>query len=204
MAKLLLVRHGETEWNKEGLFQGQSNIDLNEKGVKQAEMLREYLNREKIDTIYCSDLKRAITTAQIIAMGRNLNLVPCSELREMNFGSLEGRNITECLEEPANANWWNGRDPNYPPPGGESVEQLTSRVCQFIKKINLFSEETLMIVSHGGTVRSLICVLLEVDTKCWWQFQVGHTSLSIIRTTPQRGAVLSLLNNTSHLERSSE
>ena len=204
MAKIYLVRHGETAWNKEGLFQGQSNIDLNETGIKQAEKLRDHLNSNKWDAVYCSDLKRAVTTARIITSMHNVNLIPCTELREMNFGQLEGKNITECFTDPVTAKWWESRDADYAPQGGESILQLAGRTGQFINRINLYSEKNIMVVAHGGTIRSLICLLMELDVRCWWQFQVSHTSLSIIRTSHQGGFVLTLLNDTSHLEENPE
>ena len=199
MAKIYLVRHGETAWNKEGLFQGQTNIDLNETGIKQAEKLHDHLNGDKWDAVYCSDLKRAMTTAQIITSRHNVELTPCTELREMNFGQLEGKNITECFANPVISKWWENRDPDYAPPGGESIRQLAERSCQFMQRINLYSEENIMIVAHGGTIRSLICILMGLDTRYWWQFHIDHTALSIIYATSQRGVILSLLNNTSHL-----
>jgi alpha-ribazole phosphatase len=201
LAIIYLVRHGETSWNKENLFQGQSDIDLNETGIQQAEKLRNHLNGEKIDTIYSSDLKRAMTTANIIASGHNINVIPCLELREMSFGELEGKDITECLSNPRTSQWWDSHDPTCPPPGGESVSQFTRRVSQFYNRIDLYSDKTYMVVSHGGTVRALICSLLGFDDKFWWQFRCSHTSLSMIDASQKRGVVLALLNDTSHLNK---
>lgn len=204
MAKLYLVRHGETEWNKENLFQGQSDIDLNETGIKQAEKLRDHLNGNKIDAIYCSDLKRALTTANIIASRHNITVIPCSELREMSFGELEGKDIAECLSNPRTSRWWDSHDPTCPPPGGESVGQLIERVSEFVKRIDLYSDKTYIIVSHGGTVRALICALLGIDYKFWWQFRCSHTSVSMVDASEKRGIVLASLNDTSHLDEKPE
>ena len=161
--------------------------------------MRDNLNGTKLDAVYCSDLKRALATARIITSGHNAPVMSYAELREMDFGNMEGRSITECFAEPMNARWWENRDPYFTPPGGESVIALTERVSQFIQRVDLSSEANLMVVAHGGSVRALICVLLGLDARSWWQFQISHTSLSVICTTPQGGAVLSLLNDISHL-----
>lgn len=199
LAKLLLVRHGETEWNREGRYQGQSDIQLNATGIRQAERLRDRINGERLDAIYSSDLKRAVTTAGIIASGQGIGTIACSELREIDFGQLEGKNFAQSMLDPIQAKWWNSRDPRISPPGGESINQLSSRVSQFITRVNaLSSEKTMLIVAHGGSLRALLCLLLEINPKYWWQMQLDHASLSVVRTSPQ-GAILSLLNDTSHL-----
>ena len=85
------------------------------------------------------------------------------------------------------------------PPGGESINQVLSRLDQFVTRINSFSSgETIVVVGHGMSLRALLCLLLGLDTKSWWQFQLNHVSLSEVLIT-QRGASLSFLNDTSHL-----
>ena len=199
MSKLFLVRHGETDWNKEGRYQGQSDIELNATGIRQAERLRDRVNGERIDAIYSSDLRRALTTAEIVASGQGLDVMICSELSEIDFGELEGKNFAETLLHPTHSRWWKSRDPQMCLPGGESMNQVSSRVSQFITRINtLSSEETILVVAHGMSLRALLCLLLEMDVKYWWQFQLSHASLSMVRLS-QWGPILSLLNDTSHM-----
>jgi broad specificity phosphatase PhoE len=95
LIRLLLVRHGETEWNRLGRYQGQSDVELNRAGLEQARCLGRRLASEAIDAVYCSDLQRAIQTAQPITSDRNMTVTYCKELRELYFGEFEGK----CFED---------------------------------------------------------------------------------------------------------
>ena len=95
MARLLLVRHGLTEFNEDRRFMGYSDIELSAAGRRQAERLRDYLADEKIDAVYSSDLKRTIEMAEIILGGRELDIITCPELRECDYGSCEGLTFGE-------------------------------------------------------------------------------------------------------------
>ena len=89
--KLILVRHGETDWNKERRYQGQTDLELNETGKRQVEMLRNRLADTPIDLVYVSDLKRAMVSAQVITRGRDIIMASRQALREINFGEFEGK-----------------------------------------------------------------------------------------------------------------
>jgi len=202
MVKLLLVRHGETEWNKAGRFQGHTDVELNNTGRWQAERLRDRLAGQRIDVVYSSDLKRTLDTAQIVVSGRGLTVIPCKELREINFGELEGMTFDEIRRRyPA----WGDRNAEVSIPGGESLEQLASRVKLFASwLIEQHSEdETVLIVAHGALLRVLVCVLLGIDVAHWRQIRVDSVSLTIVEFY-LGWVVLSLLNDTSHLEGRSE
>ena len=95
MSRLLLVRHGITEFNSARRFQGHSDIELSTAGYRQAEELRDRLTVERIDIIYSSDLKRALMTAEVISSGHKVDIVICPELREINYGSIEGLTFDE-------------------------------------------------------------------------------------------------------------
>ena len=95
MSKYLLVRHGLTELNRTYKFAGRTDIEMSPVGYKQIERLRNRLSREKIDAVFCSDLKRAVTSAEIIASGRNLKITTIPELREMDYGEIEGLSLGE-------------------------------------------------------------------------------------------------------------
>ena len=199
MARLLLVRHGKTEWNEAGRYIGRSDIGLSAFGLREAEALGQRLAGERIDAIYCSNLKRAVQTAQVITSGRDVELVTCEELREMDFGEFEGLTLEEIRQRRPEFDWWTGRDADMEFPQGESVRRVASRVGPFAGRLERYAEgETVLIVSHGGTLRALICLLLGLDLEHWWQIGLDSASLTVVDTYPER-TVLSLLNDVCHL-----
>ena len=199
MARLLLVRHGKTEWNEAGRYVGRSDIGLSASGLREAEALGQHLAGERIDAIYCSNLKRAVQTAQVIASGRDVELVICEELREMDFGELEGLTLEEIRQRRPEFDWWTGRDADMQFPQGESVRRVASRVGPFAGRLERHAEgETVLIVAHGGTLRALICLLLGLNLEHWWQIGLDSASLTVVDTYPER-TVLSLLNDVCHL-----
>ena len=200
MSKLFLARHGETKLNNAQRFQGWTDIDLNATGVEQAEWLRDRLATEKIDAIYTSNLQRASVTAEIIAAGHQLDTMTCIELREANFGELEGLTFKELSQlYPELAESWSSWSFNLKFPGGESVDDLNTRVRKFLDRLATHPPEaTILIVAHSAPLRLLVCHLLGIEVQHWRQLRFDLASLSILETYPE-GAVLSLLNDVSHL-----
>jgi alpha-ribazole phosphatase len=200
LAKLLLVRHGTTTLHQEDRFWGSTDIPLSNTGIRQAEKLCKRLAKEKISAVYTSPLSRARTTAEIIASGHHLNAITCDELRECNFGYIEGLTFEEIKRlHPALAeeliNW-----KTVAFPGGESLDELNGRLLSFLKRLEEHKpKETVLIVAHGGPLRLIVCNLLGIGYKHWLHIRVDVASLSIVETYPQ-GTVLSLLNDISHLK----
>lgn len=200
MPRLLLVRHGETELNSALRYWGRTDVALSGIGLIQAERLRERLNPQKIDVIYSSDLKRALVTAQIIVFEHNLKVTACPELREIDFGQLEGLTFDEINRlYPEVARMWMERDPGLVYPGGESLAELDKRVHQFRSHLERHNEkETILIVGHSGVLRTLLCQLMGMEPQQRWQIRLDLASLTIVETYRQ-GAILTLLNDVSHL-----
>ena len=200
LSRLLLVRHGDTVLNSAERYWGQTDVELSAAGIKQAERLRDRLAVEGIDAVYSSNLKRALATAHIIASSHRLDVIVREELREVNFGKLEGltfREIDELYPEVTEA--WSNWSLAFEFPGGESVSELDARVSKFLGKLQEHtSEETILIVAHSAPLRLLICHLLGIGLQHWRQFRLDLASLSIVETYSQ-GAVINLLNDTSHL-----
>lgn len=201
MARFILVRHGKTEWNETGRYQGCSDTCLSATGLKEAEAVRQRLAAEKIDAMYCSDLERAAQTARIIASGRDAKLVIRKELREIDFGEFEGLTFDEVGQRYPDNDWWTARDAAQRLPQGESVGQLAARVDQFIAScLGKHKErETILVVAHGGSLRTLVCRLLGLGLEHWWQIGIDSASVSMVETYP-RGMMLSVLNDTCHLK----
>jgi len=200
LSRLLLVRHGDTAMNSAERYWGSTDVTLSASGITQAERLRDRLAPEEISTIYASDLCRASDTAKIVAARQRADVILCPELREMDFGEMEGLTYSEISRRyPEVARMWQQRSPLLKCPGGDSLESFNNRVIKFTDRLeNHASEETLLIVAHSGTLRSLICHLLGIAAGQRWQFRLDLGSLSIMATYPE-GAILSLLNDVSHL-----
>lgn len=154
MTELILVRHGETDYNREHRFQGQIDVPLNERGREQAQRLAERLAAEPITTIYCSDLARARQTAAPLAARLGLDLVTLPTLREQCFGVLEGKCLDEVLaEHPALWAQWCRHDADYALPGGESVRTFHARVCTALGEIAPRHDgQKVAVVTHGGAL----------------------------------------------------
>lgn len=201
MSKLLLVRHGDTKLNSAERYWGCSDVELSAAGLRQAERLRDRLATEKINALYSSDLLRASVTAKIIASKHQLDVITCDELREINFGDAEGLTFDEISRlYPEVAKLREERSPKLKYPGGESLDKFANRVSKFVGRLEKHaSEETILIVAHSGVLRTLVCQLLGIGLRCRWQLRLDFVSLSIMETYPQ-GAILSLLNDVSHLD----
>ena len=202
MSRLLLVRHGVTEFNSTRRFGGHSDIELSADGHEQVERIRDRLTGEKIDAIYSSDLKRALVTAEVISTGHDVDIETCPELREMNYGDIEGLTFEEIGHRyPELWEMIINFDFRLNFPGGESWNGFTKRTITFLDRLNKHApEETILIVSHSGPLRVLICNLLGIDQSHWLQIRIDNASLSIVDTYPKR-VILSLLNDTSHLRK---
>ena len=207
MARFILVRHGQTEWNRLKRYQGQTDIELNENGILQAQKAADRLAEEKIEAIYCSDLRRARQTAEIIAEKHNLisAIHQSPLLREMNFGDYEGLTFDQMDKkyqlifsaDPS----WRSAGPDIKAPNGESIADMSTRVAQFFQQISLqhHLDETVLIAAHGGPLQVLICQLLGIGLEHWWQFRISGASVSIVEMYPQ-GASAVLINGVSHLK----
>lgn len=202
MSHLLLVRHGNTKLNSAERFWGQTDVELNDAGVEQAQHLRDRLADQKIAAIYASDLKRAVRTAEIIACAHEVKIATCAELREINFGHVEGLTFEEIKQRyPELTESWLSWSLSMRFPGGESVDELDTRVRRFLTHLEKHNDdEVVLIVAHSASLRLLVCHLLGVDPQHWRQFRLDLASLSILDTYPQ-GAILNLLNDISHLDR---
>jgi alpha-ribazole phosphatase len=201
MSRLLLVRHGETELNSAQRYWGSTDVALGAAGLRQAELLCSRLAAENINFVYSSSLKRAMTTASIISNSHGLAIDACRELREIDFGRIEGLDFNQVRTQfPDIAQMWIQRSPDLAYPEGESLAQLDRRVEQFICRLNRHAaSDTILIVAHSGVLRTLICQLMALPLLHRWSLRLDLASLSIVDTYPE-GAILSLLNDTGHLK----
>jgi broad specificity phosphatase PhoE len=150
MTTLLLVRHGETDWNVERRVQGHSDTPLNDTGRLQALSLAASLEGEPIDAVYSSDLLRAHETARIVAERKGLPVTLLPELRERNFGSWEGLTDAEIFDRFPEATWDSWGD-------GETREEMARRVLDSVRRIaDAHPDSGVLVVSHGGPLRAVL------------------------------------------------
>ena len=203
MARILLVRHGDTDWNQVGRIQGQVDTSLSAKGLAQVRALAVRLAQIPIGAAYASDLRRAAETGQAILNGRAVTLVLAPELREFSYGAWEGLTYQDVeLRYPAQYTDMQSRRLDFAPPAGESMNQLTDRVGGFLTRMRSgwadHPNDTVLLVAHGGSLRAAITCLLGFPRKAAWSLWLATASLSIIDVT-RDNQVLRLLNDTSHL-----
>jgi len=199
MLQILFVRHGETDWNVKQRFQGQSDVPLNAKGRAQAKAVAKRLAAEEIDIIYASDLSRAWDTAAAIGENHSVDIHREPNLREGDFGEWEGATYDEIqARDPEAVNAWHEVISTFAPPGGETLDQLAARVEKVYQNIAAnHSDQTVLLVAHGGSLQMLIAHLLGLPPKAFWQFNLDHCSLSKI-SVYEAGAIINSLNDTNH------
>jgi broad specificity phosphatase PhoE len=155
MTELLLVRHGETDWNAERRFQGHADPPLNDVGRRQASVLADELEGERIDAVYTSDLARARETAAIVAERRGIPVVALPELREIDVGEWQGLTWPEIEERhPEGVRAWHETGQGWMQ--GETYDELGARILDVLRRIaEEHADERVLVVGHGGTVRAI-------------------------------------------------
>lgn len=205
MTKIIYIRHGQTEWNVQGRYQGQTDVALSPLGVRQAEALAEFFPLDHLDAIYASDLSRAMTTAETIARRFSLAVQPRKDLRELHFGDWEGCSIPAIAET-----WPHLVDDlfHHPDrcaiPHGETFPQLQERATACIAELcNAHENQTIAVVAHGAILRTLLCAALHIDLRYVWTIRQFNTAVSIVRyeNDGEGWPTIELLNSTAHLGR---
>ena len=158
MTDMILIRHGETDWNVQGRFQGQIDVPLNERGQSQAARMAERLAREPVDVFYCSDLLRTRQTAAPAARLLRLQALPDAALREQHFGVLEGLDVPTIKAHHPDlwARWLEHRGDFALPGGGESLQQFHARVWATVRDLaEQHAGRRVAVVTHGGVLDML-------------------------------------------------
>lgn len=196
MARILLIRHGETSSNAQLKYQGQTDTPLNSNGIKQANYLAKKLKNLKISRIYASDLKRAYRTAAAISQKHGLVVNKIKELRERDFGVWEDLGLKEIKKHFLKLyNKWL-KTPDINIPQAETFTKFKQRVLRGLKKIlkNLKDKENIIIVGHGGVNRIILLNFLGLlRAKNFWAIKQDNACLNIIEIAPHY-QMISLLN----------
>ncbi|SHK45738.1 alpha-ribazole phosphatase [Selenomonas ruminantium] len=201
MTKVIFVRHGQTEWNVTGRYQGQSDVHLTEEGKMQARKLAENFPVRDIDAIYASDLNRAMVTAETIAARFGLPVQAEPAFRELSFGEWEGLTYPQIVEkwEDAMANFIQHPD-ILEIPGGETFpavqERAMARLNELIRK---HDGQTIVVVAHGAVLRTILTAALHMPLQYLWSIRQFNTAVNIVCYDTEANPIVELLNSTAHL-----
>lgn len=201
MIRVVLVRHGETAWNKAGKFQGRLDIGLNETGVRQAKMLAKALSEIHLDAIYTSPLSRSLDTAQEIAGYHSLDVVPAEEFNEIDHGTWEGMHLDAVIDQHgALYETWLNEPHLAKMPGGEDLDDIRDRAVRRLNDIieQTADGDTILIAAHDATNKVILCHALSLDNSHFWQLKQGNAAISIMEYDDGNWR-LTLLNDTCHL-----
>ena len=200
MMRIFLIRHGETEWNKQSRLQGNSDTHLSPEGFHQAITLAEHAILQNADAIYSSDLARAVSTANILAERLNLTVHTMPELRETNFGDWEGRFISELMEEsPKSFGKFFTAPERCHPPNGETFLECQARVMIGIREIIANHEnQNVIVVCHGAANRLILGAALDMPIHKMWAIGQFNMALNILRVDDGEFTV-ELVNSTYHV-----
>jgi broad specificity phosphatase PhoE len=200
MTEIILVRHGETAWNVGEIFRGRIDIELNETGIKQAELLAQHLNKVRIEAIYSSPLKRALKTAETIAGYHKLYVNSTPGLIDFNFGEWQGLSHQEVKAKYAQlyAEWINNPE-QVKMSTGESLEDVRKRATGVVTDVVARYEEPVVLVSHRVVNKVLICALLGLDNSHFWNIKQDTCGMTVFNYEKGR-FILTKHNDTSYLK----
>ncbi len=200
--ELWLIRHGETDSNRERKIQGHSDVPLNSLGLEQAKKLAKRISKHKFDKIYSSDLQRALVTAKIVFPEQEIILD--KRLREINLGDYEGRHYDKFSdEETAVVKVWFAGPFDQRVPGGESNDDMRKRALEWLE--SLPKSGKVIAFAHGGIIASIIQTITGRPTpvpgsfNIPWSLRLDNTSISKIFIKP-KSIILSVVNDSAHLE----
>ena len=200
MTEIIMVRHGETEWNVGEVFRGRIDVELNETGVKQAGLLAGYLSDVKVEAIYSSPLKRALKTAETIARAQQLKVNVEPDRIDLNFGRWQGLAHQEVKERYGDLYArWIAHPEQAKMPDGETLDEVRRRAVRVIDKVIKKHTGTAVIVGHRVVNKVIICALLGLDNSHFWKVRQDTGGISIFARQNEQ-FILTRHNDTSFLK----
>ncbi len=201
MTEIILARHGETEWNVGEIFRGRIDVELNETGIKQAELLAEHLRNFNIEAVYSSPLKRALRTAEIVANYHQLQVKIAPGLIDFDFGKWQGLPHQEVEEKYRELYLkWTTHPDKVKMPSGESLDDVRKRATRVLDEVIAKKYEgAVVLVAHRVVNKVLICALLGLDNSHFWN--IRQDTAGITTFSYESGHfILTEHNNTSYLK----
>jgi broad specificity phosphatase PhoE len=200
MGEILLIRHGETAWNREEVFRGRADVPLSDRGREQARLLARAMMGRSVEAVYSSPLARARETAEPMARALGLEVALDRRLVDMSFGEWEGK-ARSAVEQmwPELYEIWMREPGRFRAPGGESLAEVLARAWPALEEIaGRHEENSAAIVSHRVVCKVLLCEGLGAGAAGFWRVRVDTGSASVLERT-RDGWVVTRVNDTRHL-----
>ncbi|MCD2491754.1 histidine phosphatase family protein [Lacrimispora sp. NSJ-141] len=201
--RFILIRHGETEWNTAGRYQGQTDVPLSERGRAQAAALGKRFESIQVDAVYSSPLQRAYDTARAVAEPKGLPIHKVDGIKELDFGEWDGL-TKEMIEEKFGEAFSLYRiEPfHYPMAGEGTLNRAKLRVGEALEDIKekyRHTDKTVVVVAHGGILKLAVFYLLDMSSRLYRCIELDNTSLTVIDIEKDR-SILRTLNDSHHLD----
>jgi len=198
--RIVLARHGETQWNRETVFRGRQDIELNENGMRQAEALTRALAGFEFSAVYSSPLSRAYKTAETVAAAHGLDVKIDEQLSDICYGEWEGRTLKEVEAEYGELyRQWESRPHTVTFPGGDSLAAIRKNAARFLDDMAVrHDSETVLAMAHRAVNKVMLCHVLGLDDS--WFFRIRQdTACYNIFDYSKDTSIMRLLNDTCHM-----
>jgi phosphoserine phosphatase len=200
LTRFILVRHGETTWNKEGRYQGQIDTPLSERGLEQGRKVAEALRDIPIDLCYASPLSRSYTTAKLCMEWHGCGVTTDERLLEINHGLWEGKLADEIAGDYGDLlTEWRTTVENVIMPEGESIVQVRDRAMAAFRDYALKHQgKTILVVAHDAVNKAVLCDMLDMGLDHFWQIKQDNTCINVLEYEAGKWRLV-LMNSTNHL-----
>ncbi len=205
--QIVLVRHGQTAWNRQPggsvRFRGQANPPLDDVGLKQAAITARYLaKRWPVDAVYASPMERAMQTAKAIAEAQGLTVESFEGLLDIDFGNWQGHTPDEVKRHyPDLLRAWFEMPHMVQIPGGENLDIVRERAVAGLNAVvERHQDQTVAMVGHTVVNRVLLCAVLGLSNEHFWRLQQGTCAVNVFEVDKAGSATMVVLNDTSHLQ----
>ncbi len=201
MVTVILVRHGETAWNRREVFRGRADVELNERGRTQARAVAASLKERSVAAVYSSPLRRAVETAKAIAQPHNATVQIEEGFIDFDYGRWQGLQHDEVLRRyPRLYRDWIERPHTVRMQGGESLKMVRRRAMNALMKVTeRHPDQTVVVVSHRVVNKVLLCTALGLGNSHFWRIRQDTCALNVLERSHDQWAVW-LLNDTCHLK----
>ncbi len=200
MTQIILVRHGQTPWNKDKIFRGSRDIPLNDTGREEARLAGEWLKTETIQAAYCSPLSRARDTGEAIAQHHGLQVLDLPGLTDLCYGAWEGLPLSEVKVKYADLyRQWETAPHTVRFPGGETLDEVKARTLDAVAEVLLrHPGQTVLLAAHRAVNKVLIAAFLGLDNSHFWRLGQDTTAINRFQRVTDTWHIMGL-NDTCHL-----
>jgi broad specificity phosphatase PhoE len=203
MTRIVLIRHGQTAWNREARFRGRADIALDAFGLKQAAVTGQYVaSRWPVVAVYASSMQRVMQTAEAIARAQGLTAQPLNGLMDIDFGEWQGCLVEEAAQrDPDLYRAWLEAPHTVIFPGGEGLDDVRKQVLAGLDEVVArHPGQAVALVSHTVVNRVLLCAVLGLSNAHFWRLEQDTCAVNVFDVTEDGTYIIGLLNDTSHLQ----